>query len=213
MFFCLCRLVAVELPGRNALLLKWEQPLFFGLDDDRHALAGIFLLQRDDVLVEQSDAALAGASGHCALVVGAAVDADAAMPGSLEPEEPVAVGQDAAPSVAKVVFPRRGILDHGDGERLAVGRFRRAHIALALFVSLVLAHAHGIACQGYGVVAAAGVDGKAEVLLGDDDKRAVFVIVSSLADFHLRCNGFAGRWSGGLLILVIILVVNLVAAA
>ena len=77
------------------------------------------LLQRDDVLVEQADTALAGTPWYGALVVGAAVDADAAMAGRLQAQEPVAVGQDVAAAVPEVVLPRRCILYHRDLEGLA----------------------------------------------------------------------------------------------
>ena len=80
--------------------------LVFVLDGDGHADVGEVLLQRDDVLVEQTDAALAGAASDGVLVIGAAVDADAAVAWRIKPEEPVPVGLDVATAVLEVVAPR-----------------------------------------------------------------------------------------------------------
>ena len=188
-------------------MLEREQSLLLGLDDDGHAHAGILLFQDNDVLVQQADAALAGAARHGALVVGAAVDADAAMTGGLQAQEPVPVGQDAASPVAEVVFPSRGILNHGNGERLAVGRFGRAHVALALLVPLVLPHAHGKGLQGYSVAPVAGIHGERQVLLGNDDKCRVLVGGNlGMGNELPRCSvlGSDGIGCGGLLLPVLV---------
>ena len=58
------------------------------MDGDGHADVGEVLLQGDDVLVEQADAALAGAAGDGVLVVGAAMDADAHSAGKDEIDHP-----------------------------------------------------------------------------------------------------------------------------
>ena len=107
------RLSAALFPGVGGLVLV--------LDGDGHADVGKVLLQGDDVLVEQADAALASTARHGVLVVGAAVDADALVTGRFEPEEPVAVGLDVAAAVLEVVLPGRGVLNHGNLEGLAVG--------------------------------------------------------------------------------------------
>lgn len=98
-------------PGQGGLVLA--------LDGDGHADVGEVLFQRNDVLVEQADATLAGAAGNGVLVVGAAVDADALVARSLQTKEPVAIGLDVAAAIVKVVFPGRSVLYHGDLEGLA----------------------------------------------------------------------------------------------
>ena len=121
----------------------FEWGLVFGLDGDGHADVGEVFLEGDDVIVEEADAALAGASGDWFLVVGAAVDANAFVSRGLESQEPVAVGFDVAASVMEVVFPRWGVLYHRDFEGLACGGFWGAHVAAFHLVALVLAHAAG----------------------------------------------------------------------
>ncbi len=96
-----------------------EWGLLLALDGDGHADVGEVLLQGDDVLVEQADAALAGSTGNSTLIVGAAVDADALVTRRGQSQEPVAVGLDAAASVVEIVSPCRGVLYHRDLEGLA----------------------------------------------------------------------------------------------
>ena len=60
LWFTLFPLAGVEFPGVGGLVLV--------LDGDGHADVGKVLLQGDDVLVEQADAALAGAARHGVLV-------------------------------------------------------------------------------------------------------------------------------------------------
>ena len=63
----------------NSLLvycrLPFPRTLFLVLDVDRHLHIGKLLLQRDDVLIAQTDTAFAGTAWDAALIVGAAVDA------------------------------------------------------------------------------------------------------------------------------------------
>jgi len=115
--------------------------LFLGLDGDGHAHVGKVLLQGDDVLVEQADAALAGTARHGVLIIRAAVDTDALVTGCSQTQKPVAIGQNVASAVMEVMLPCRGVLDHRDFERFARGGLRRAHIASFHLVALVLAHA------------------------------------------------------------------------
>ena len=148
-----------------------ERSVVFALDGDRHADVGEMLFQRDDVLVEQTDAALTGATGNGALVVGAAVDADALEAGRGQPQEPVSVGPDVAAAVMKVVFPGRCILYHGDLERLASGRLGCAMVTSALLVALVFTHAAGELRHHHGVASGiAVIHGELQVTLADDDK-------------------------------------------
>ena len=149
-----------------------EGRLFLGLDRDGHTDVGEVLLEGDDVLVKQADAALAGAAGDGVLVVGAAVDADAAVAGRLQPEEPVSVGLDVAATVLEVVAPRGCVLNHGDLEGLADGRLGRALVAAPLLVALVLAHAAWELCHKHSVaVGIAVIDAERQVALADDDER------------------------------------------
>ena len=159
----LLALADAGLPGVGGLAL--------GLDSDGHADVGEVFLQGDDVLVEQADAALAGTAGNGALVVGAAVDADALVAGRFKSQEPVSVGLDVAPAVLEVVFPRRCVLDHRDFEGLSRWGLGGAHVAAPLLVALVLAHAAGVLCDHDGVAPfVAVIDGERLVALGDDDE-------------------------------------------
>ena len=81
--------------AQSVFYFKRFQPLFFLLDDDRHAHPGILLLESDDVLVAQAYASLAGAPWHRVLVVSAAMDANAMMPRGDQSQEPSAVGEEA----------------------------------------------------------------------------------------------------------------------
>ena len=79
-FYCradgfLLVVAGTEFPGERGLVL--------GLDGDGHADVGEVFLKGDDVLVEQADAALTGTAGNGVFVVGAAMDADAAVSGRL----------------------------------------------------------------------------------------------------------------------------------
>ena len=156
--------------GTKALFFPGIEALCLRLDDDGHAHVGVVLLEGDDVLVAQADAALTGTARHRALVVGAAVDADAAVPRGEQTQEPVPVGLDVAAPVLEVVPPGARVLDHGDFERLPLGRLGGAHVALALLVALVLAQAARVLGQQGRVLA---VDTQVEVFLRDDDKRAI----------------------------------------
>ena len=111
---------------RLLLLFPGVEALVFSLDDDRHTHIGIVLLERDDVLVTQTDAALASTTRHRTLIVGAAVDADATVAWREQAQEPVPVSLDAATTIL---------------ERLADWRLGSLHVALALLVALVLAKA------------------------------------------------------------------------
>ncbi len=126
---------------RLLLLFPGVEALVFSLDDDRHTHIGIVLLERDDVLVTQTDAALASTTRHRTLIVGAAVDADATVAWRKQAQEPVPVGLDAATTILEVVLPCAGILDGSNLERLADWRLGSLHVALALLVALVLAKA------------------------------------------------------------------------
>ncbi len=142
-----------------------EGDLVLALDGDGHADVGEVLFQRNDVLVEQADATLAGAAGDGVLVVGAAVDAYALVAGRLQAEEPVTIGLDIATAVVEVVFPGRSVLYHGDLERLAGRRLGGAHVAAPLLIALVLTHAAGILCHQHGVtVGIAVIHAEREVL-------------------------------------------------
>ena len=99
----------------------FKRCLVFALNSDGHADIGKMLLQCDDVIVQQADAAFAGAAWHGVLVVGAAVDADALVAGCFQAQEPVAVGLDVAATVLEVMLPSRGILYHGDFEWFVLG--------------------------------------------------------------------------------------------
>ena len=79
--------------------------MVFGLDGDGHADVGEVFLEGDDVLVAEADTALAGASGDSVLVVGAAVDADAAVSRRFQTQEPVTVGEDISATIFKVMLP------------------------------------------------------------------------------------------------------------
>ena len=82
---------------------KWS--LFLGLDDDGHADVSEVFFERDDILVEQADAAFAGATGNTLLVIGAAMNTNAAVAGCFQTQEPMSVGLDVAASVLEVVAP------------------------------------------------------------------------------------------------------------
>ena len=140
-----------------------------------HALAGVARLEVDDVVVAQTDAALAGAPRHARLIVGAAVDAYSAVSRSDQAHKPVAIGLDVATAVLEVVLPRRCILYLADAKRLASGARWRFHVAPALFLAFVLAQAHGILGKQQGVALGGAIDIKARVLLADNDKLAALV--------------------------------------
>ena len=55
--------------------LPFPRTLFLVLDVDRHLYIGKLLLQRDDVLIAQTDTAFTGTAWDAVLIVGAAVDA------------------------------------------------------------------------------------------------------------------------------------------
>ncbi len=58
-------------------LLKPEESLTFFLHHHPHAGEGITFLQGDDILIIETDAALAGTAGNGVLIVGTAVNANA----------------------------------------------------------------------------------------------------------------------------------------
>ena len=129
------------------------------------------LLEGDDVLVEQADAALAGTAWHGVLVARAAVDADALVAGCGQSQEPVAVGLDVAAPVMEVVPPGGSVLDHRDLEGLALGRLGGAHVSTSLLVALVLAHATRELCDQHGVTSrVAVIHAQSLFQFGDDDK-------------------------------------------
>ena len=129
------------------------------------------LFQRDNVLVEQADAALAGTAGDGILIVGAAVDAYALKAWCGQSQEPVPVGPDVAAAVVEIVFPGRGILYHSDFERFACWGLGGAHVAAALLVAFVLAHAAGELGHHDGVArGVAVIDRERLVQLGNHDK-------------------------------------------
>jgi len=141
------------------------------LDSHGHTHVGEMLLERDDILVKQADATLAGTAGDGVLVVGAAVDADTLVAGRLEAQEPVSVSQDVATSVLEVVLPCRGILNHGDFEGLACPGLGGAHVTAPLLVALVLAHAAGELGHDDGVARCiAVIHAQRHVVLRDNDK-------------------------------------------
>ena len=197
--FCYRGLAGVDFPG------QWGGVLV--LDDDGHAHVGKVLLEGDNVLVKQADAAFAGTTGNRILVIGAAVDADAAVAGCLQAQEPVPVGQNAATAVLEVVMPGGRVLNHCDLEGLAVGRLGGAHVAAALLVALVLAHAarelgheHGVAIGVAVIYAEVGVS------LRDDDKGGA----SGLSgQWHA---GYGGQGVGALLLWLLALVTIVVRA-
>ena len=141
------------------------------LDDDRHANVGEVLLQRDDVFVEKADAAFTGTARNGALVVGAAVDADALESRGGKTQEPVSVGQDVATAVMKIVFPCRGILYHGNLEGLACGRLGRAHVTASHLVALVFPHTtRELGCHNGVASRIAVIHAERHVAFGDDNE-------------------------------------------
>ena len=72
-------------------LLKWLQSFVLAFNDHFHAFKGILFLQKVEVVVEQTDTALAVASGHGFLVVSAAMDTNTRKTWCFQAHEPVAV--------------------------------------------------------------------------------------------------------------------------
>ena len=95
---------------------KRIKPLLFFLHHHLHADEGILLLQGDDVLVVEADAALTGTTGDGVLIVGATMNAYAGEAWSLQPQEPVAVGQDGTATIPEIVPPLAGVINLGNLE-------------------------------------------------------------------------------------------------
>lgn len=104
-----------------------------------------------NVLVFQSDAALAGSARHALLVVSAAVYADSLVRVGQQAQEVVAVALYSAASVAEVMHPCRRVFDFGDFERVEHCAVRSLHVASLLLVAFLLAEGAVVAREQYRV--------------------------------------------------------------
>ena len=93
--------------------LERQVVFVLGFYDNLHAYERIVLSQVDDVLVFQSDAALAGSARHALLVVSAAVYADSLVRVGQQAQEVVAVALYSAASLISVILKGWSIVQCG----------------------------------------------------------------------------------------------------